>query len=133
MKTVLLDSSVWMSFLVKDVHTPKAEKIFNQLKIEGTNTLLPTIVYAEVINNISRVDNSYAAIEEAKKIMLDDNKTRQIHGKKSFWHRSIHKYPKLIRLNTMDMLILAFAIEYKVDMLYSFDAKLQAAFYSFKK
>ena len=36
------------------------------------------------------------------------------------------------KLKTLDLIILAYAVEYKVDKLYSFDKKLRKAHYQFK-
>jgi len=69
MKTVLLDSSIWLSYLGADAQGGKAEKLLAQLKNQRTTILVP-----------------------------------------------------------MDLLILAFAFEFRVNKLYSFDRKLTNAY-----
>ena len=58
MKKVLIDSSIWVSFLAEDANSPRAYKLFNRLlnKKDGRKILVPRIIYLEVINTLLKLN-----------------------------------------------------------------------------
>ncbi|MFA5828964.1 MAG: type II toxin-antitoxin system VapC family toxin [Candidatus Gracilibacteria bacterium] len=128
MKTALLDSSVWISSFIKDVHEQKVKSIFDKLMMENAKIILPKIVYAEIMNNLIRVDHTCKLSRKAKENLLNNVKISVIDFKAEFWHKKIEYYAKSVRLKTMDLLILASAFEFNVNEFYTFDVKLMNAF-----
>lgn len=125
-KKVLLDSSVWISNALIEIHTKKAEAIFNLIKKEKAKIIVPIIVYDEVINTINKFGD-YSKTEAIKKIFAGEN-IKIKFGNKKLWKDKLEKYSRHIKLKTMDLIILTFGLEYKVDKFYSFDKKLAKAY-----
>ncbi len=133
MKTVLLDSSVWMSLLVRDTQSRDAQKIWKTLQHNNFLILVPVVVYSEVINNIMKFDSpNNELLERTKSFFWRRRDVRIIIPDKHFWLQKIEKYAKLVNLKTLDLLILSFAFEFHVRELYSFDRKLLNAYKSLK-
>jgi predicted nucleic acid-binding protein len=127
MKTVLLDSSVWMSLLIDDTHTKRAAKLLRKVKKSKSIIYVPIIVYAEVINAIIKVNPHPQMIAYAKQLLLSRKLTKILIPGKNFWIKKFEKYSQKVKLKAFDMLILSFAFEYKADRFYTFDTKLGKA------
>lgn len=132
METIILDSSVWISYFGKDCHLALAEQLLAQIESEKLKIMIPTIVYGEIINNLSRIDPTHQLTNIAEMTLKKKN-FRFINPNKKFWFNKIRQYAEIVQLKTMDLAILAIAFEFKADQLYSFDVRLQKAYYQLKR
>lgn len=132
METVMLDSSVWISHFANDCHTINAKKILSKIETSQGVILIPSIIYAEIFNNLTKLDRTNKLAEVAERT-FKNKKFRLINPNKDFWFKKFKKYPNQVALKTMDLAILAIAFEFNVDQLYSFDVKLQKAYKYLKR
>lgn len=127
METIMLDSSVWISFFAEDCHTPEAKRILSRIESSEDIILIPSIIYAEIINNLTKLDKTNKLVSVAE-IAFKNNKLKFMNPDRKFWFKKLRHYSRKVQLKTMDLAILAIAFEYKVNQLYSFDIKLQKAY-----
>jgi len=133
METAVIDSSIWLSFLGGDSQYTKAEALLQKLKAAKALIFVPSFIYVEVINNVIKIDNERGdLLQRTKRIFQGDRDVRIIVPDGHFWLQKTEKYSKLVRLKTLDLLILAFAFEFHVHELYSFDKKLSGAYKTLK-
>lgn len=128
MEKILLDSSVWVSLFARDVNYQKAMDIMVDLLSLKIIIVVPIVVYIEVINTLKRLkfDKKYL-----KSVMEDFCKNKDIeivYPNKQFWHKKVRIDTDRIQLKTLDLLILSFALESRVDRFYSFDRRLAKAY-----
>ena len=128
MQTALLDSSVWIPLFTNDFYSEEAFKIVVELSKYTTKVLLPAIVYAEVINCLKRFKVQRGKIDKIKKFFHENKNIQIVYPHKDFWLKKVEKYAEKVRLKTLDLLILIFALELKVDKFYSFDGRLNKAY-----
>lgn len=91
---------------------------------------------AEILKYLKNVADNYKPSKKIIKtvdIAFRNKKYKFINPDKEFWFKTIKKYSRKVHLKTMDLAIMAIAIEYQVDWLYSFDAKLQNAYINLKQ
>ena len=132
MQKVIIDSSVWVSYIAKDSNHLKAKAILSRLlrKKDGRKILVPRIIYLEVINSLRRLKKSLQVIEsfrshlKLKKIILVKT-NEKIYIKAD-------KLSEKVRLKTLDLLILTTVLELKIDKFFSFDKKLRKAYHLIK-
>lgn len=126
-EAVVLDSSVWISYFTQDIYVKRAQKIVDGFLMKNQLVFIPVIIYAEVINNLFKIDKTGFFADEAKSIFNGPN-FKLINLDDKFWYETIEKYSQLVRLKTLDLTILAFCFEFGIKKLYSFDEKLNVAY-----
>ena len=126
-----LDSSVWISLLVRDIHKNRADSIFKQLLEQEIIILVPMIVYAEVMNNIIKLRNRRFTNEVLEFFHTTDY-VALIEYDRKFWYEDIIKCADFLKLRALDLLIVTTAILYKVDELHSFDRKMEIEYNKYR-
>lgn len=126
MQKVLIDSSVWVSFLAEDANQAYATKIFRHLfsKKDQRKIIIPRIIYLEVINNILKLNLSQERILAFTNLLKNRKKIHLVNTDKRIYIKA-EEYAKKVRLKTLDLLILTSAMELEVDKLISLDKKLK--------
>lgn len=127
MKTVLLDSSVWVSFFAKDENYKKAYHLINILLARDFIIMMPTLVYIEIINALHRLKIDRKKIDNAKNILQGNKKIHLCHSTSMFWINEITWLMEKTDLRSHDLIILAHALKYNASLI-SFDKKLNGAY-----
>ena len=132
--TVLLDSSVWVSYFHNaDVHHSRAHRIVDDLILEESVFIIPEIVYSEVINTLIFLQKDGMLVERFKIFLLAHSQFVQIKfGSNEFWMKAIEDVAKQVRLKTMDLIILTYALFFRVNKFHSFDKQLEKESARFK-
>lgn len=85
----------------------------------------------EVLNTLLKLQLK-EKIKEIKALFLSTKSFKLIHMNKTF-HEKLEKYAGKTRLKTLDLIILTFSFESKIDEFYSFDQKLINGYNHVKK
>lgn len=127
MKSVLLDSSVWVSYFSGDKNHGKAARMMDIFLHDGRRIIMPTLVYVEAINALHRLRINFNEIETAKNFLLNNNKINLCHTTSVFWLNEITNLMKSIDLRSHDLIIMAHALKYNAELI-SFDNKMNTAY-----
>lgn len=128
MISVFFDSSVWISLFSQDVNSQKAMRIIENIPMPETKVFMPIIIYIEVLNCLKRNGMKTRELRKIIQFFQRSSKIKLLYPTKTFWRRHILKYTKKVNLKTLDLLIVAFAIELETDKFYTFDVKLNKAY-----
>lgn len=117
-KTVILDSSVWVSLIIEnDSNHQKAKKIFNDIKVNNFKIILPDIVFYEVVTVLLKL-NCKSFIPK----FLSMNLNLSFIPPKNFLYY-ILRYEQILVARTSDFLILIYCMHYNVNQFETFDHK----------
>ena len=132
MEKILIDSSVWVSYLAIDSNSKKAIKLFDFIYDQKSIKIkVPEIIFLEVINSLIKLHRPKKEIQNFKNTFKLKTRFQLVKTDKKIYRKAA-RVAKRIRLKTLDLLILTSALHLKVDHLYTFDKKLQKA-YKFTK
>lgn len=125
----MIDSSTWVSYLAIDCNSEEAKRLFSRLlrKKEGKKIAVPKIIYLEVINTLNRLGLGKEEIKIFKNMLKLTPKIHLVKTDEKIYLKA-EKLSKKVRLKTLDLLILAYALEEKVKQFYTFDKKLKKAY-----
>lgn len=123
----MLDSSVWISLFVRDMHKEQADQIFKKLMKRNVIILVPMIIYAEVMNNIIKL-NQPSFEKEVKMIFNNTDNIMLLDYDYKFWHEHVLECARHAKLRALDLLIITSALLFKVDELYTFDIKMETEY-----
>lgn len=122
-KTCLFDSSTWISFALGIEKGNKiTEKIYALLN-QNVTVLIPEIIYAEVKNVLKRLNTPEFVIKKID-FFFRKKSMKKFCAKEEFWFKKLDFYNKKHKLKTHDLVILAYAVEYKVDHFLTGDQEL---------
>lgn len=132
MRKILIDSSAWVSYFLKNKNdTQIINKIDQIITSRNCSILLPELIYCEVKNVLNRLKVSPKIAKTCKSIFK--GKIIKIYiGNKSFWFKKVDLYSQKVILHTQDLIILTHALEQKVETLITGDKKLYEAFLKLK-
>ena len=128
MKKVLIDSSVWVSYLAEDTNSEKAYKLLTRLlsRKDGRKIMVPRIIYLEVINSLLKLERTIKEIENFKLLIRSKKKIQLVKIDERIYIKAEQLAHK-VRLKTLDLFILTTIHELKINHFYSFDKKLRKA------
>jgi len=124
----MLDSSVWISLFSEDSQLEKALRILMLIPEKGMRIIVPIIVYLEVINWLNRQKFDNNKRDEIRNIFLHGKKIIITYPEKGLWYKAVENYGRKVKLKSLDLLILSFALDSQVAEFYSFDKKLYRAY-----
>lgn len=128
MQTVMIDSSIWISYLAIDSNSKKARRFFRLLlKRQEIKVAVPEIIYLEVMNTLTREKLSQKEIQKFNNILKLKPTFSLVKMNKKIYRKAA-KLTKILRLKTLDLIILTTALDLKVNRLYTYDKKLQKAY-----
>lgn len=114
-KTIILDSSVWVSYLFKDdVNHARAVEVLESLPFSA-KLLIPEIVFYEIIVVLARLNQ----LVLFSKIQYFDLKMVRMNPLNFLL--LIIEFKALINAKTQDVLIIMSCLFYNVDELFTFD------------
>jgi predicted nucleic acid-binding protein len=129
MKKILIDSSVWVSFFGKDRNSQRASDIINTVLNERCKIIIPEVIYTEVLNCLTKIEAPKTAIAKS---MFAKRKFIKVRSSRPFWFKKLENHMTKIKLKTLDLIILGYTLENKIDKFYSFDKRLKKAYQKLK-
>ena len=129
MQKVIIDSSVWVSFFLKDTNFQRAYALLARIfrKKDGRKILVPSIIYLEVINTLRRSKRNNEEIEEFKNFFKTKKKFQLVKTDEKIYVKA-EEIGKRVQLKTLDLLILTTVFDLKINQFYTFDKKLRKAY-----
>lgn len=122
-KTVILDSSVWISYFTEEeIFHYQSVKLVHQLFKKQRLIFMPEIIYFEILNVLLRSGYSTSQIENIKKLLLD--KCHLIKSNFEEISKMIEKIGKKANLKTQDLIILIHCVTLPIIEFYCHDQKL---------
>lgn len=116
-KTVIFDSSVWVSYMLQnDVNHLRAKDIMANYLVEF-DLLIPDIVFYEVITVLLKLKK----INLVVKFCVKNIKILYLNKFEFLFYA--FKYKEMINLKTQDFLIIVFCLLYSVDVFETLDKK----------
>lgn len=130
MKKVLIDSSVWVSFLAEDRNRDKATKIFKRLLSEKDQRkiIVPRLIYLEVINTLNRISAGEDLAAAFRDMFKKQRKLMLVKVNEKIYIRA-EEFAKKVKLKTLDLLILTSVFDQRINKFISFDNKLRKAYF----
>lgn len=130
MARILLDSSVWISFLtVEDLKHHEAEEIFKKHFRVSNTILVPDLILAEILNVMYRIKPDYSYQSELTQHLKDLEPIVQlVAGGEKFWFEFVPRNLFRFKLKTSDALICCYAEFLKVDLFSTFNKKVEHSF-----
>lgn len=123
MRKIALDSSVWLSSILKDANFEKANKLLSISKKENHLVCISDLVIAEIINVLIKSKFSTSQIIKTIRKIKQLSWVRISKFSSTNLTRSIINKTRDIELKSLDFLIITHAIEERVDIFYTFDIK----------
>lgn len=124
----MLDSSVWLSYILKDSNFERANGVFLKIKNASVCLIVTNLIIGEIINVLIRNNFSTSKIiKTIKKVRVaklnSNHKTNP-----NIFTRGIINRLRQTNLKSMDFLILFEALVYQVDTFYTYDIKQNHAY-----
>jgi predicted nucleic acid-binding protein len=120
---VILDSSVWVK---EDIHHGEAVEIVEGLGRADAALIIPDIVFAETTNVLMRIDPSDRLVLDFQLYLLDyDWFVQTVFGTREFWTKTVEHVAHLVRLKTLDLLVVSYTYHFQGDDFKSFDTQQQ--------
>ncbi len=133
MKKVMLDSSVWLSYILKDSNFAKAKRLLKKIITYEQSLIVPDLVLAEIINTLNKkqysVDFIFKVINQIKAI----KNIKMIKFDLSQISSEILEKTRLSNLKSLDFLIICYALVYQVRLFYTYDIKQHHAYEKISK
>lgn len=124
---ILFDSSIWVSYFhLHDVNHQTANLLISNALAGRAEIVVPEIVYIEVMNAVWRLSGDKRSVERCKRVFQHGKPfIRLVRGDESFWFSAIEEIMEKVSLRASDLIIVAYAISYRVDRFETFDRMLQ--------
>ena len=90
--------------------------------------IVPIVVFVELLNVLKRLKFDKRYLQSVRDDFCNNKDIMITYPDKNFWHEKIRLDTDKIQVKTLDLLILSFALESKVDQFYSFDGRLERAY-----
>jgi len=134
METCLVDSSIWVSyFSSRDVRHGEAVKIMGEIIQSKCIITLPMIIYIEVINALQKLQFTTEELVKVESELKSTVGIQYVVPQYHFWIKIVRGCVPFTSLKALDLIILSFALEYKVDRFYTFDKQLREIYENFKQ
>lgn len=129
----MLDSSVWLSYILKDSNFAKAKRLLKKIITYEQSLIVPDLVLAEIINTLNKkqysVDFIFKVINQIKAI----KNIKMIKFDLSQISSEILEKTRLSNLKSLDFLIICYALVYQVRLFYTYDIKQHHAYEKISK
>ncbi len=123
-KKVLLDSSIWLSSILKeDVNHKKADKIFEKYLSHEYQIIVPQPVLVEVINVLYRKNGSFHNINGFLRETFKNENIIMSTINNYYMTKSIAEILKIGNIRSQDLYILIYCKYLKIDIFETFDKK----------
>ena len=125
MKTVLLDSSIWISSILKrDVFVENADEIINFYLNNNFLIILPEIVLFEILNVLRRNKVSNIELEKRRRFFNRNSKIKIVKTNVEKLTKTFLNTRESIVMKSQDCLIAMSYVYFQVDKYETFDHKL---------